>query len=58
MLGAVVRPTADVSLDNVASVQERQLSVALDPNFPSGVLGDDRKRGDVQTKFASLCELA
>lgn len=58
VLGAVVRPAANVSLDDVSSVQERQFSVALDPDFPSGVLGDDRKRGDVQTKFAALGELA
>ncbi len=47
VLGAVLGPAANVRLDDVAAVQERHLAVALYPDFPAGVLGEDREGCDV-----------
>lgn len=58
VLGAVFGPSTNVSLDDIASVQEGKLSVGLDPDLPAGVLGNDGEGGDVQAEFASLGELA
>lgn len=58
VLGAVVRPAANVRLDDVAAVQERHFTVALDPDLPAGVLGEDGQRGNVQSELATLGELA
>jgi len=47
-----------MGLDNVAPEEERHLTIRLDPYLVSRMLGKDGKRGDVQSKFAGLCELA
>lgn len=45
-------------LENIASVQERHLSILLDPNLIPRVGSDYGKRRDVQSEFSSLGVLA
>lgn len=58
MLRAVLRPTSNVRLDDVAAVQEGHLAVGLDPDLVTGMLGEDWEGGDVQAEFEGLGELA
>lgn len=58
MLGAVVRPSAYVGLDNVTAVEEGHLAIGSDPDFPPGVLGEDFEGGDVKAELAGLGEFA
>jgi hypothetical protein len=43
-------------LEHVAAVQERHLTVLLNPHLVSRVRGDYAQRCDVQTEFARLGE--
>lgn len=58
MLGALLTPSSNVCLDNVATVQERHLSVLLDPDLVSGVGCDDIEGSNVQSELSSLGEFA
>lgn len=58
MLRTILRPSANVCLDNVTTIQERHLSIGLDPDLVACVLSEDWESGDVKTEFASLGELA
>ena len=58
VLWAVLRPTSNVCLDNVAAVKERHLSVGLNPDLVASVLRKDWKCGNVKTEFSCLGELA
>lgn len=58
VLRAVLRPTSNVCLDNVASVKERHLSVGLNPDLVTSVLRKDWKSGDMKAEFSSFGELA
>ena len=58
MLRAVLAPTSDVSLDDVATVQEGHLSIGLDPDLCASMRGDDVQSGDVKAELSSLGQLA
>ena len=58
MLRTILTPSPNVRLDNIASVQERHLTVCLDPHLVSRVRRNNIQRCDVQPELASLCELA
>ena len=58
MLRAVLAPPTNVRLEHVAAVEVRHLAVGLDPHLVAGVRRDDAQRGDVETEFPSLGELA
>jgi hypothetical protein len=47
-----------VSLDYVIAVEIGHLSVALHPYLVPAVFGEIVKAGDVESKFATLCELS
>lgn len=56
MLRAVLRPTSNVRLDDVAAVQEGHLAVGFDPHLVAGVLGEDWEGGDVEAEFEGFGE--
>lgn len=58
MLRAVLRPSSNVGLDNMSSVEERHLAIGLDPDLVAGVLGKDWEGGNVQAELEGLGELA
>ncbi len=58
MLRAVFGPTSNVSLDDVASVQEWHLPVGLNPDLVTSVLCEDWKGGNVKAELEGLGELA
>lgn len=58
MFWALLAPSANMSLDDVTSIQERHLSIRLDPDLVSSMRGNDIEGGDVQSELARLCELA
>ena len=58
VLRAVLGPTANVGLDDVAAVEERHGSVLLDPDLVARVLREDGEGGDVQAELARLGEFA
>jgi hypothetical protein len=58
MLRAVLRPPANVRLDNMSPVQEWHLPIGLHPDLIACVFRKDGKSGDVEAEFSSLCELA
>lgn len=58
VLGAIVRPASNVSLDNVAAVEKGHLAIGSHPDFPSGMLGEDFESGDVQAELSGFCEFA
>lgn len=55
---AVFRPTSNMCLHNITTVQERHFAIRLDPDLVARVLGDDWEGGNMETKFACLGELA
>ena len=57
MLWAILRPSANMRLDNMTTVQKRHLSVRLHPDLISCVFCEDRKRSDVQSELSGLGEL-
>lgn len=57
MLWAILRPSANMRFDNMTTIQERHLSVRLDPDLISCVFCEDRKRRDVQSELSGLGEL-
>ena len=58
VLRAVLTPTSNMCLDNVTTVQERHLSVRLDPDLCASMRGDDVQSSDVEAELASLGQLA
>ena len=58
MLRAVLGPTADVGLDDVAAVEEGHLAVGLNPDLVARVLREDGEGRDVEAELARLGELA
>ena len=56
VLSAVLTPPSHMRLEHVAAVQERHLTVLLNPHLVSRVRGDYAQRCDVQTEFARLGE--
>jgi hypothetical protein len=58
MLWTILRPSPNMCLHDVTSIQKRKLSIRLYPYFVPCVLCEDGKSGDVEAEFASLGELA
>ena len=58
MLRAVLGPTSNVCLDDVAAVEERHLAVGFDPHLVAGVLCQDWEGGDVEAEFEGFGELS
>ena len=58
MLRTILRPSPNVRLHNMATIQEWHFSIGLHPDLVSCVFGEDGESGDVQAEFASLGELA
>jgi hypothetical protein len=58
MLWTILRPSPNMRLDDMATVQERHLSVGFNPYFISSVFGENGEGGDVKPKFARIRELA
>lgn len=58
VLGAVLTPAADMSLQDIAAVQEGHFAVGLDPDLVAGVRRDGIEGGNVQAELAGLGELA
>ena len=58
VLGAVLRVSANVGLDNVSAVEKGHDSIGADPELMSCVLGKDGEGRDVDAEFARFGELA
>lgn len=58
VLWTILRPAADVRLDDVATIQERHFAVGFDPDLVAGMLREDGERGDVEAEFTRLSEFA
>lgn len=58
VLRAVLGPTSNVCLDDVATVEEGHLAVGFDPDLVAGMLRQDWKSGDVEAEFESFGEFA
>lgn len=58
VLRTILAPPTNMSLDHVPSIEERHLSIRLDPELVPGIWRNNGKAGDVQPELASLGELA
>lgn len=58
VLRAVLTPSSDMGLDNISTVQERHLSVLLDPHLVSRMGRNHIQCGDMDSELAGLGELA
>lgn len=56
MLWAILRPSSNMRLDDMPSIQERHLSIRLDPDLVARVLRENWKCGDVKSELSGLGE--
>jgi len=58
MLSAVLGPPSNVCLQNMTAIEERHLSVGLDPDLVRSMLRENWQSSNMQTEFGGLGEFA